>query len=226
MTGDLRIITNSKLRKLMVKGPKYREPVSICFSSARDEIQSALDILIDKWGNESGQDARCFDDWKHTAMSLVDERISNLTSKVKLREVCSVLNQPMVKSYLKKLHRDFIITPIEKATGKVALICKRFYAHVLAHELGVKGTLKEDSTYCECADTDSDSIVNKNKDDLQKRFKLKVDTDMKCLPQMYWLPKMHKNPTKFRFIVAADRCSAQPLAKTLTSVFKPFYHKI
>ena len=29
VTGDIRIVQNNKLRKLLYKGPKYREPVSI-----------------------------------------------------------------------------------------------------------------------------------------------------------------------------------------------------
>ena len=43
---------------------------------------------------------------------------------------------------------------------------------------------------------------------------------------MYWLPKLHKNPVKFRFIVAAPDCSIKPLAKALTKIFKLFYRQI
>ena len=49
ITGDLRLVTNNKLRKLLVKGPKYREPVTIDFDKAKEEIIASIDIVIDRW---------------------------------------------------------------------------------------------------------------------------------------------------------------------------------
>ena len=43
---------------------------------------------------------------------------------------------------------------------------------------------------------------------------------------MYWIPKMHKNPIKSRFIVAAKVCSLKPLAKSITYILKRFYKQI
>ena len=40
------------------------------------------------------------------------------------------------------------------------------------------------------------------------------------------MPKLHKNPTKFRFIIAAPKCSVKPLSKAVTSVFRLFYNQI
>ena len=42
VTGDIRIVQNNKLRKLLCKGPKYREPVSINFSNCKTEIKNSL----------------------------------------------------------------------------------------------------------------------------------------------------------------------------------------
>ena len=38
-----------------------------------------------------------------------------------------------------------------------------------------------------------------------------------CLPEMYWLPKIHKIPSKSRFIVAACKCSIKLLTKKTAS---------
>ena len=35
----------------------------------------------------------------------------------------------------------------------------------------------------------------------------------KCLPLMYWLPKLHKIPTKVSFIIGVPECSLKPLSK-------------
>ena len=55
---------------------------------------------------------------------------------------------------------------------------------------------------------------------------MKVPTESKLLPHIYWLPKLHKNPVKFRFIIAAPNCSVKPLSKAITKIFKLFYKQI
>ena len=49
---------------------------------------------------------------------------------------------------------------------------------------------------------------------------------MKDLPVMCCIPKMHKNPISFHFIIASPVCSIKPLAKDITSIFKLFYEKL
>ena len=46
LTGDLRIITNSKLRKLVSKGPNFREAMSINWNKCKREIEIGLDSSI------------------------------------------------------------------------------------------------------------------------------------------------------------------------------------
>ena len=41
ITGNLCIVSNERLRQLISKGSKYREPKQICFEEAREEIQTA-----------------------------------------------------------------------------------------------------------------------------------------------------------------------------------------
>ena len=38
------------------------------------------------------------------------------------------------------------------------------------------------------------------------------------LPSLYWIPKLHKDPYKQRFIAGSARCSTKPLSKLLTSI--------
>ena len=48
LTGDLRIITNSKLRKLVRKGPNFRDAMSINWNKCKREIEIGLDSSIDR----------------------------------------------------------------------------------------------------------------------------------------------------------------------------------
>ena len=43
--------------------------------------------------------------------------------------------------------------------------------------------------------------------------------DNHCLPNMYWLSKIHKTPIKDRFIAASPRSSIKTLAKAIISNF-------
>ena len=38
------------------------------------------------------------------------------------------------------------------------------------------------------------------------------------LPNMYWMPKMHKNPIIARFIIVSPKSSIKPLARTITLI--------
>ena len=61
---------------------------------------------------------------------------------------------------------------------------------------------------------------------LSKKFGLNVPEESERLPHIYWLPKLHKNLVKFRFITAAPNCSVKPLSKAITKSFKLFYRQI
>ena len=127
------------------------------------------------------------------------------------------------KSALKELHKKYVIIPIDKATNNIAFICKRLYALVLLKELGLNGS--PSVTYSQKHRT-VDSIVEKNILDLKNMFGLEVDESNHNLPHMYWLPKLHKTPSKARFIVAALSCSIKPLSKAIIAIFKLFFKQI
>ena len=58
------------------------------------------------------------------------------------------------------------------------------------------------------------------------RFGLKVSDRDHKLPIMYWMPKMHKEPTGARFIVASSSCSTKPLSKAISNVFKLIFNQV
>ena len=71
---------------------------------------------------------------------------------------------------------------------------------------------------CTCAyvpaDLTKDKLLQRHIDSLTKS-NIKIDkTD---LPTFYWLPKLHKNPYKSRFISNSSHCSTTILSKHITS---------
>lgn len=49
---------------------------------------------------------------------------------------------------------------------------------------------------------------------------------MKKTTNIYWTPKLHKHPSKDRFITAALQCSVKPLSKAVTSELELMYKQI
>lgn len=63
----------------------------------------------------------------------------------------------------------------------------------------------------------NDNVINKHSEYLQKNFKLKVSQDIQVLPSIYWVPKLHQNSTKSRFIIPFPVSSLKPLTKSITT---------
>ena len=65
VTGDLRIIESSKLRKLFSKGPNYRENKTINYhSKCKMEIYKRLDACASKMAVKYNLNIESFDRWK------------------------------------------------------------------------------------------------------------------------------------------------------------------
>ena len=73
-----------------------------------------------------------------------------------------MLQQTPIKNSLKYLHSKFVIAPIDKASNNVSFICKRFYAHILVNELGLRGSINPDSTYEQVKKGNTENIINKH----------------------------------------------------------------
>ena len=71
LTGDLRIIQNNKLRKILCKGPKYRENKHIDFQEANDSIINGINNCITSWCNKKGIPPEYFSEWKTKVVELL-----------------------------------------------------------------------------------------------------------------------------------------------------------
>ena len=60
ISGDIHIVLSNKLRKLLYKDPKYREPVSINFSNCKTEIKNGLTKFSSDWCNTKGVSVKGF----------------------------------------------------------------------------------------------------------------------------------------------------------------------
>ena len=195
ITGDLSIIKNNKLRHLFEKGPNYRQRNSINFTKARKVIKTGLNKYIKKQGDRIGICYSVFNEWKVKIMDKVDEKIKSLRKGPlqKWRSVGNVLQDSHCSQELSELQQKFVITPIDKAGGNIALTCKPYYINNILRELNSDTYTRVES---------KDTII---KEQMEKNTLLKcsISDEDKRLPIIYAIVKMHKKPVKFRFIIAA-----------------------
>ena len=124
------------------------------------------------------------------------------------------------------MKEHFVIVPIDKAANNISFICKQHYASVIVSELKYNPghTNNNDDTY-ELVNDSSSGIVNRHRTTLSQ-YGHQMKEGMNCLPSIYWIPKMHKNPIGERFIIASPKCSLKPLLKDATSILKLFQKQI
>ena len=222
ITGNLKIIKNPKLRKLLAKGPNYREPKSINYNRCIKEIDIALDKCIKKMANKYKITITEFQLWKQMIIDKAKNK-SKKDSKLNKQKITKpTLKNPDVIKYLDAFKDKFVITPIDKATNNIACICKRHYILRILEEIGFLGT--PTPTYNITKRHPEEIIFNNF--EICRRLKIETTENLRSLPIMYWMPKLHKTPTGARFIIASKTCSYKPLSKTISSIFKLIYKQI
>ncbi len=222
VSGDLRIISNTKLRKIISKGPNYREPKMLNYQKCKKSIESSVTSAIDTLAAKYSVSVESFLAWKDKILELVENKIRILKAKKVPSVTKPILQDDAVKNALADLHKKFVIVPIDKASNNVALICKRFYIQKLINEVGVPGDAS--STY-KLSEKDPNDVVQNNAEYCEK-LGITLEERLKSLPFMYWLPKMHYNPPRARFIIASSTCSTKPLSKIASSIFKHIFNQV
>ena len=222
VTGDLRIIENSKLRKLFSKGPNFRENKTINYAKCIREIDNSLCECASRLSSKYNLDLPLFDNWISLVKQKVAEKVRHLKSTRTPQQTKPALRDANVIRYLTDLHNKYVIVPIDKAANNIAIICKRFYVTRLLKEVGALGNPSQ--TY-QLSNVNPIGIINDNIE-LCERYGLKLDERQKTLPIMYWTPKMHYTPSRARFIVSSAKCSTKPLSHVISNTFKLIFSQI
>ena len=223
VTGDLRIVQNNKLRKLISKGPKFREPRFLNLNKCLNAVCSGLDEFIQKTTSKCKSVKKdSLKAWKDKILFFVENRIKYLKNKIKPSPTKPIFKDPNVVTCLENLHNKFVLVPIDKASNNIAIICKRFYIEKLLKEVGILYT--PSNTYS-LVHTPLKDIADLNIT-LCKSYNPPVSERDEKLPCMYWTPKMHYTPSRSRFIVASASCSTKPISKVVSVIFSKIFNQI
>ena len=140
LTGNLDIINHPKLRSLLCKGPKFREKERINWEMVQNCINTGIDECAVYWSNYEKVDIKVLSDWRTNLKKLVKDKAAHIVKIKKIRgfgnPIClKTLNRTDVKSYLRDLHRDFVLVPTDKAQNNISIVCKKFYLDSLLKEV-------------------------------------------------------------------------------------------
>ena len=137
-TGDLNIIHNVQLRSLLEKGLNYRDQQPPNKMKAYDSIRVGLESYVAAISKKTNTTIEQFSEWQNKILNAVKEKLDNMNQY----KYHSVLRDADVKTALAELHEDFVLTPIDKASSNVSIICKQFYIDMLKSEIQNSNTFK------------------------------------------------------------------------------------
>ncbi|MCU7801424.1 MAG: hypothetical protein KZQ70_15165, partial [gamma proteobacterium symbiont of Lucinoma myriamae] len=214
ITGDLNIINNVKLKEVLSKGPKYREPQSFTWRQNFKIIMDSVEDYARRWAKLEEVEENTLSEWVKAVRSLVKARISRL-QKTMSTKTKSVFSDPDVVSELSTIHDSYVVVPADKASNNIVFVCKAHYCNCLKEELGINST-QGNPTYTRTSFS-KDEILDNHKSVLSS-FGITCSEEDLELPFLYWIPKLHKNPYKQRYIAGSAKCSTKPLSIVLTKI--------
>ena len=106
VTGDLNIVSNSKLRNLLSKGPKYREPRSFTWRENFEIIMDACEEYARRWAKKEDVELDTLSEWMKSIGELLKRRIGRLRHSVTTRHE-SIFRDPGVAKELSDLHDKY-----------------------------------------------------------------------------------------------------------------------
>ena len=108
ITGNLKIISDSRIRCIVSKGPKYRFPSRINFKKCREEIASALNDFGDRWCKREYVEPNALKEWKVSIFKIVDQRIKFYSQNTNLLLPKSKSSFRHLKQGIQDFHRKYV----------------------------------------------------------------------------------------------------------------------
>jgi len=204
LTGDINIVADQEVKKFFLKGPKYRPPSKINWKACYNIISDSINNYCVKWIKRESADKHALNKFKKKVLEIVKKRIDY--HQLHHIETSTTLSVPRIKTKLDLLGKKFVFVPADKAANNVVVVCKKYYIEVLRNELANSSTFVE-------TESDVRDIID---DHLLHTEMLEAKSQDCNVPTMYWLPKLHKNPYKFRFISASSKCTTTKLSVALS----------
>ena len=122
ITGNFKIITDSRLRNIISKGPKYRFPSNIDFNKCREEIAAALNKFGNRWCKREYVEHKSLKEWKLSILKLVNKRISFYSQNTNALPPKPKISLRHFKLGIQEFHKKYALASADKAANDVVVV--------------------------------------------------------------------------------------------------------
>ena len=116
------ITTDSRIRPIICKGPKYRFPLQIDLKSCHEEIAGALQEFCNRWCNRELVESNALNSWKLNIYKIIDGRVSCYCSNLDLLPSKPKFAFRHLKKGLQEFHMRFVLAPADKAANNGVVV--------------------------------------------------------------------------------------------------------
>jgi hypothetical protein len=213
-TGDVNIAKSDELASIFEKGPKYRLPTEPNFQNFLNNFLEDLDNYVDKICTTLKLNRIMFNPWCSEILKTLEER--NSKSSRNHSSSFNIISGPN-KHKLERLRKELVITYVDKAAQNYAFVCHQLYNEQVNKELN-------SDTYIS-TNLKSEDVMRFQNQEIMDLLNLK-NTKNNSLPFITLVPKFHKNPMKFRSIIASAGAPTEIVSKILSKVLKLIAQKL
>ena len=123
MTENLNIISDSRIRYKVSKGPKIQVSFSYRFKKkCREEIASASNDFGNRWCKREYVEPNALKEWKVNIFKIVDQRIKLYSQNTNLLPPKPKSTFRHLKQGIQDFHRKYVLVSTDKAANNVVVV--------------------------------------------------------------------------------------------------------
>ena len=126
----MKIITDSRIRSVIPKGPKYRFPAHIDFNKCRETIASAFNDYCTRWCKREHVESNALNNWKLEIFKIIDERVLFYSNNLALLPPKPKLSFRYLQQGIQEFHRKYFWLQLIKLLIML-LLCEDFIISIL-----------------------------------------------------------------------------------------------
>ena len=217
VTGNIDILDKldnfNELKKVVKYGYKYRlQDRYVTWQKIKRDVMRLVENLKSKIVSKNKGNDNDLNDWEETVKQRINNRIRSLQNSKNLKDFENGINYNLLDKQINNIHKNFVITTVDKASNNFAFICKKFYLSMIKNELGITNNRVEgNGVYSYCENYSVQDIVDSECERLE-RFHGEVKANNRKIPKLFMNPKFHKRPYKYRFIAGASKAISKELS--------------
>ena len=135
-TGNLKIISDSRIRSIISKGPKYSFPAHNDVTKCFDVTAKVLNDYCKRWCKRQHIEPNALNNWKLNIFQIIDKRISFYLNNLDLLPPRPKFSFRHLKQGIQEFYRKYVLVPADKAANNVVVVWRLHYISTLIQELG------------------------------------------------------------------------------------------